>query len=1272
MARATQLWTQGFGDTGADEGRALVRDASDNFFVTGSFNGTLNFAGGSITSAGGADVFLVKFNTNGTLQWDRRYGSTGSDVGVDVALDAANNVIVVGSFTGAVDFGGGGLTSAGGTDIFVVKLNSGGTYQWSKTFGSTADDAALGLAVDPTGNIFVTGYVGGNVNFGGGTRAGLGGSDVFVVKLGSSGAHVWSRLAGGTGDDVGRGVAIGNGVVITGHFAGTANFGNGDLTSAGDTDIFLAAYDAAAGNPAWSHRYGGAGADAGYAIAMDASSNMAITGICSGSVDFGGGVRNGHGGLDLFIAMFSAGTHAWSVVLGGPGDDVGQSVAISDLNDVLVMGSFTQTADFGSGFGDTSAGGSDIFLADYSLSGSFQHSWTGGGTGDDSANDVVADGVLASSTGFFSNSVDLGGGSMTSAGGHDFYVLAHLPLFGGGGGGTPECSDGIDNDNDGCTDYPDDPGCSDANDDSENTASCRPECSDGIDNDGNGCADYPYDEGCSSADDPDESGGDCWTPSGSGVGSHVIPVTRTSSWSMDTALDNSAVRKNPGIWAAAAVNTTVLASFRFDAGASCTAQGWVTVDLTQQTGTYWHVDDMTQAQWAGASIGGMSFTPILGTKSLWMGANYPASNDYVLCSYRALPGYGNGWNQTWCTKSCLSVSGGASPDLDISFALKMDTEPSYDGLTIEYTDCSGQGWVPLDRFTGVDSTRVIASYPVGLTSVRVALHFTSSPSGSNQDGLYPGLGAMVDSLSVEDLSVEDFEWLPVGATESQDWTNCDSPAFGNYFALFKAGSAGYDDTCHDNLSCYWAAILGSTEFYACAVPSQPAQKVVPHNNAQGQYIANEIWSPWISVMGAVGNDLRLRYTVYRDLSLDGLVFTTWHVRTLDASGCPGAWQDRSLVYYGDGKDWAGVENALGSKVNLSTGSAIQVAIGVIDMCGAWCGVGGTGFCHSPAPYIDSVQVLRLNTLGPQWDVRDVDRFQDTFASDGTVFGTARADAAIDTRRMGNPSIVPGDSAVCMSVVDPKYAGLPGTLNASGLADDPNGSTFAGRDKTKKAVYMYAVVRPMGRAWMTGAPLSEGPGGPGNRYPFVGNVALNGMTWSKLRFDYTYVGSATDAGLGLGAQPRIDGRFNIDLNDNLFTPGDTILYFYSATSPDGTTYYSSNWGVSTNINDVAANPMEFTILPAGGWLRGGKVLYIDGADGTGDQTYFDGAFKTLGLSDMVDRYDVNGPSSGVGNRPASRVYNVVEQLSTNYDIIIWDCGPLAITLGDGTGYPEKTD
>jgi hypothetical protein len=780
----------------------------------------------------------------------------------------------------------------------------------------------------------------------------------------------------------------------------------------------------------------------------------------------------------------------------------------------------------------------------------------------------------------------------------------------------------------------------------------------------------------------------------SGYGSYA----RTSNWSDVMTLDNpAAAQRSGGLNASAVATTTVLNTSKFDSGASCTANSWTTVDITQQTGDWWHVDNYTTAPWAGGkSTGGVTRNPIAGTKSLWMAALPPVGGpvNTILCGYAALPGYGNGWNQAYCSKACLSTAGGASANLDIAFKLKFDSEPSYDGTALEYTtDCAGNvGWTkiaggttpsappfpggpqlnPVGGWSGPDSILVKGPFSVGAGPVKVRLHFTADTSWSNQDGFYPGFGVAVDSLSWETTAVEGFEGATIGTNNVTDWQSCNTPGFGNYLALFKkATGANYEDQCLDNLGCYWAAINGSTEFYTCGSPSQPTQKVVPHVNVRGEYLSNEIWSPTLPFTGTNGSDFRLRYTVYRDLPLNNLIFHVWHVRTVDTGGCPGAWADRNFVYYGDQKDWLITENAIGSKVNVATGASIQVAIGVLDMCPFWCGIFGDGLCHSPAPYIDSVKVLQVGALGPQWDIRDIDTFNDNFATDGTITGTARIDEAIDIKPSASATFTPGDSAVVLFLLDPHYTNTAFTTLAAGLTNDPTASTFVGRNKTKNAVYGYFTVTPFSAAKI-GPAISDGPGGTANRFPYMGTVVSSGKTWAKVRMDYVYTGTAAVAGLGTGTQPRVGSRFCVDINDNLFTPGDTIEYFYSATSLDGTSYFSTNWGTTPTITEVSDNPMEVTILPAGGYNRQGDILYVDGADGFGVQPYYDGAFLTLGLASKIDRFDVRGPSSGVSNRLGGRVTNVAAQLNACYKKIVWDSGLLDITLGDGSGDPEKTD
>ena len=184
-AAGTHVWSQRFGGTSRDKGVGVATDAGGNVVVTGLFNGTVDFGGGPLTSAGGVDVFLAKYNAAGTHVWSQRFGGTSQDEGVGVATDASRNV-VTGLFRGTVDFGGGldvpTLTSAGLVDVFLAKYDAAGTHVWSQRFGGTSHDEIFGVATDATGNFFVTGPFNGTVDFGGGPLTSAGLDDVFLAK----------------------------------------------------------------------------------------------------------------------------------------------------------------------------------------------------------------------------------------------------------------------------------------------------------------------------------------------------------------------------------------------------------------------------------------------------------------------------------------------------------------------------------------------------------------------------------------------------------------------------------------------------------------------------------------------------------------------------------------------------------------------------------------------------------------------------------------------------------------------------------------------------------------------------------------------------------------------------------------------------------------------------------------------------------------------------------------------------------------------------------
>ena len=191
----TKQWTNQLGSSSRDSANGVATDSSGNIYVTGTTYWELD----GNTSAGKADLFVVKYNSSGTKQWTKQNGTDRYDEARGVATDSSGNVYVVGGTKGNLN----GISNSGRTDAFVIKFNSSGTKQWTKKLGTWQNDLANGVATDSSGNIYVTGGTYGGLD--GNTNAGN--SDLFVVKYNSSGTKQWTKQLGSSSRDYDYGVA---------------------------------------------------------------------------------------------------------------------------------------------------------------------------------------------------------------------------------------------------------------------------------------------------------------------------------------------------------------------------------------------------------------------------------------------------------------------------------------------------------------------------------------------------------------------------------------------------------------------------------------------------------------------------------------------------------------------------------------------------------------------------------------------------------------------------------------------------------------------------------------------------------------------------------------------------------------------------------------------------------------------------------------------------------------------------------------------------------
>ncbi|MDH4038458.1 MAG: T9SS type A sorting domain-containing protein [Candidatus Krumholzibacteria bacterium] len=311
-------------------------------------------------------------------------------------------------------------------------------HLWSHGFGGTSWDQGTSIAVDADGNVIIAGSFQGTMNLGGGNLTSAGDRDIFLAQFGPGGAHQWSKSFGGTGYDEATAVAVDPAgyVLVTGRFENTINFGGGALISAGGPDIFLARFGPTGGHN-WSKRFGSTGWDEGLALVADISGGAIMAGAFEGAVQFGNtSSLYSAGGQDIFVARYSAsGSPHWAQSFGGTASDRAEALAMDSAGDIIVTGIFAGTVDFGGG--GLVSSGYDAFVAKYTAT---SHQWSQrfGNTGDDIGTAVATDGdnnvVVAGS---FQTSIDLGGGAIWDNGGGDIFFA------GFNGAGVHQWSQGL-------------------------------------------------------------------------------------------------------------------------------------------------------------------------------------------------------------------------------------------------------------------------------------------------------------------------------------------------------------------------------------------------------------------------------------------------------------------------------------------------------------------------------------------------------------------------------------------------------------------------------------------------------------------------------------------------------------------------------------------------------------------------------------------------------------------------------------------------------------
>ena len=375
------VWATYYGGSGVEQMNSCATDNSGNVYLAGLTNSTSNIASGGHqnTLSGGADAFLVKFNSAGVRQWATYYGGSDGDGGNSCATDNSGNIYLIGATSSNSNIASVGHqnTYGGGADAFLVKFNSAGIRQWATYYGGSKTDYGLCCTIDGSSNVYLTGATASNnsIAAGGHQNTLSGGDDAFLVKFNSAGTRQWATYYGGTLNTyAGNSCATDNSGNI--YLTGAATASNNNIASGGhqnsfgggDADAFLVKFNSA-GTRQWATYYGGSDNDYGNSCATDNSGNVYLAGRTNSTNNIAsGGHQNTYGGkADAFLVKFnSAGTRQWATYYGGSDGEVGKSCTIDGNSNVYLAGWTSSTNNIASGgHQNTQSGSLDAFLVKF-------------------------------------------------------------------------------------------------------------------------------------------------------------------------------------------------------------------------------------------------------------------------------------------------------------------------------------------------------------------------------------------------------------------------------------------------------------------------------------------------------------------------------------------------------------------------------------------------------------------------------------------------------------------------------------------------------------------------------------------------------------------------------------------------------------------------------------------------------------------------------------------------------------------------------------------
>jgi len=359
-------WAVQLGGLQKQEPLDITTDNQGNVYSVGWFEGTVDFDPGAdefnLTSNGTRDIFISKLDSSGNFVWAQSMGATGFDQAYSIYIDTAGNIFLTGWYSNTVDFDTGAgisnITSVGGLDAFILKLDTNGDFVWVKGLGGSSTDIGYSVISDDNG-VYISGRFQNTVDFDPGAGefnlAANGLIDVFTLKLSPVGDFIWVKQFGTLGTNIGEAVALdasGN-VYTLARFNDTVDFdpgsGTANITSFGADDVAIVKLDNN-GDFIWVRQMGGPGSEEPAEMVIDQSGNIYTTGYFSNTADFDPSANqellSAQGSFDVFVSKLNAnGDFLWAKKLGGTGANDGKGIDVDNSGNIYLSGIYNGVLD---------------------------------------------------------------------------------------------------------------------------------------------------------------------------------------------------------------------------------------------------------------------------------------------------------------------------------------------------------------------------------------------------------------------------------------------------------------------------------------------------------------------------------------------------------------------------------------------------------------------------------------------------------------------------------------------------------------------------------------------------------------------------------------------------------------------------------------------------------------------------------------------------------------------------------------------------------------